>query len=79
LYEELLIGDDVKKTKHKHIMTASEEKLSCQDVLDFINQFKELTPSTPTVDIQKILFDSVTGYEPYNNNVIDISSKVDRK
>ena len=79
LYEELLIGDDVKKTKHKHIMTASEEKLSYQDVLDFINQFKELTPSTPTVDIQKILFDSVTGYEPYNNNVIDISSKVDRK
>ncbi len=79
LYEELLIGDDVKKTKHKHIMTASEEKLSYHDVLGFISQFKSLTPSTPTVDIQKILFDSVTGYDPHNNNVIEISSKVDRK
>ena len=42
LYEELLIGDDVQKTSHQHIMTANEEKLSFSTVQSFIGISKVL-------------------------------------
>ena len=42
LYEELLIGDNVTKTMHDHIMSANEEKLSHEKILYFIDKFNKL-------------------------------------
>tara|TARA_B100001123_G_scaffold82261_1_gene93775 strand:- start:6963 stop:8888 length:1926 start_codon:yes stop_codon:yes gene_type:complete len=74
LYEELLIGDNVNPTIHKHIMSANEEKLSEHKVNEFIAQFKQITPSTPIEDIQKTLYDAVSGYKPDNNKVVKIKN-----
>ena len=75
LYEELLIGDDVSQTTHKHIMSANEEKLSHDKIIDLIDQFSGLTAKSNLNEIHNILFQSVKGYEPSKNNVVDISSK----
>ena len=73
LYEELLIGENVSKTIHTHIMSANEEKLGYDRILFFLDKFKSLNPQSPIKDIQNILYDSVSGYTPYkDSNVIDI-------
>ena len=43
LYEELLIGDDVSKTIHEHIMSANEEKLSHTEILEYIEKLNTLS------------------------------------
>ena len=74
LYEELLIGKNVSKTSHEHIMSANEESLSHEVVLNFIKKFKELNVDSEIQDIQKILYDSVSGYEPYKaDNVVKLN------
>ena len=74
LYEELLIGDNVSKTIHDHIMSANEEKLSYEKILYFIDKIKELNSKSSLSEIQDILFEAVSGYKPYKaNNVININ------
>ena len=74
LYEELLIGDNVSKTIHDHIMSANEEKLSHEKILYFIDKIKELNSKSSLSDIQDILFEAVSGYKPFKaNNVININ------
>ena len=76
LYEELLIGDSVDKTIHEHIMCANEEKLTSKEVTDYINKLKLLRSDNTLSDIQKVLYESVEGYEPSSSkNVIDIKVK----
>ena len=73
LYEELLIGDNVSKTIHDHIMSANEEKLSHEKVLYFIDKFNKLDSKSSLNEIQKILYEAVSGYKPFKaNNVVSI-------
>lgn len=73
LFEELLIGDSVDKTIHEYIMKASENMLSYERIMHFIDEFKKLSSNSSKEDIQKILFEAVEGYKPYKNtNVINI-------
>jgi FlaA1/EpsC-like NDP-sugar epimerase len=72
LYEELLIGDNVKKTIHTHIMSAIEEKLSYDEVTDFINKFRLITATTTKSEIKKLLQDSIGSSLIPKDNVIDI-------
>ena len=72
LYEELLIGDDVQKTSHQHIMTANEEKLSFSTVESFMGQFQNLDAFSTKNSIQKILFNAVSGYNPEYKKVIKL-------
>ena len=74
LYEELLIGDNVSKTIHDHIMSANEEKLSHEKILYFIDKIKELNSRSSLSDIQGLLYEAVSGYKPYvADNVININ------
>ena len=74
LYEELLIGDNVSKTIHDHIMSANEEKLTHEKITYFIGKLKALNSKSSLTDIQSILYDAVSGYKPYAaNNVININ------
>ena len=72
LYEELLIGDDVQKTSHQHIMTANEEKLSFSTVESFIEKFQDLDAFCTKNSIQQILFNAVSGYNPDSKKVIKL-------
>ena len=70
LYEELLIGDDVIKTSHDHIMSANEEKLTHNQIEQFLDKFKGLDSESSSEDIKKILYESVAGYDPYSSEKV---------
>ena len=70
LYEELLIGDDVIKTSHDHIMSANEEKLTHDQIEQFLVKFKGLDSESSSEDIKKILYESVVGYDPYSSEKV---------
>ncbi len=70
LYEELLIGDDVSKTTHDHIMSANEEKLTREQIQIYMEKFYALDSNSSPDDIKKILYESVAGYKPYNSEKI---------
>lgn len=77
LYEELLIGDNVTKTIHDHIMYANEDKLSIEKIKEYISELDELKSKSTISDVQKILYKSVEGYHPNKTeNVIDIQSNL---
>lgn len=67
LYEELLIGDNVSKTSHNHIMSANEEKLTHEQIENCLKKFEELDSESSSEEIKKILYESVSGYDPYNS------------
>ena len=75
LYEELLIGDNVKRTIHKHIMSAVEEKLSYNEVLSYIEKFKIIGSSTSSSEIKKLLQESIGSSFIPKDNVVDIQNK----
>ena len=70
LYEELLIGDDVSKTTHDHIMSANEEKLTHHQIEKCLDKFKGLDSESSSEDIKKILYESVAGYDPYSSEKV---------
>jgi len=71
LYEELLIGDNVSKTSHNHIMSANEEKLTYEQIENCLSKLEELDSESSSEEIKKILYESVSGYDPYSSkNVI---------
>ena len=72
LYEELLIGDNVKRTIHKHIMSAIEEKLTYEQVEKLIDQFKLVNSNTSQSEIKELLQNSIGSPLQPKNNVIDI-------
>ena len=70
LYEELLIGDDVSKTTHDHIMSANEEKLTYQQIEQCLDKFKGLDSESRPEDIKSILYESVAGYDPFSSEKV---------
>ena len=75
LYEELLIGDNVKRTVHKYIMSAVEEKLSYNEVLSYIDKFRLISSSTTSSEIKKVLQESIGSSFAPKDNVVDIQKK----
>ena len=72
LYEELLIGDNVKRTIHKHIMSAIEEKLTYEQVEKLIDQFKLVNSNTSQSEIKELLQNSIGSPLQTKKNFIDI-------
>lgn len=64
LYEELLIGDNVRPTDHPLIMCAEEEVLSWESIADFINKFEEASTAHDQEKIRSLLIDAVAGFKP---------------
>jgi FlaA1/EpsC-like NDP-sugar epimerase len=62
LYEELLIGDNVTGTQHPKIMRASEEKLSWEQILQYMAEFEAARNSFETQRIKMLLELVVNGY-----------------
>ncbi|MBF9001170.1 polysaccharide biosynthesis protein [Vibrio nitrifigilis] len=62
LYEELLIGDNVEGTSHKKIMTASEDKLTWDEMNALLLELDECCHNFDVNCTLRILSDAPTGY-----------------
>ncbi|MEJ1336280.1 MAG: nucleoside-diphosphate sugar epimerase/dehydratase [Candidatus Sedimenticola sp. (ex Thyasira tokunagai)] len=64
LYEELLIGDNVKPTEHSLIMRAEEEVLSWEEIQHFLDEFDAAAKMHDQIKIRSLLLEAVTGFKP---------------
>jgi len=74
LYEELLIGDNVKGTKHKRIMQANEEYISAEKLAILLDNLQEILADDVLEEIKQCLTEIVSGYTPWKikeNNKLD--------
>ena len=71
LYEELLIGDNTRKTEHPYITSADEEKISYEQVKELVEKFNELNSKSSYDDISHILFQSIECSS--KNKIVNIS------
>ncbi|EGQ8081273.1 TPA: polysaccharide biosynthesis protein [Vibrio parahaemolyticus] len=64
LYEELLIGDNVKQTAHERIMTAHEVHLPLQEYELLLNDLDFACHSMDHENIRTLLLNAPTGFNP---------------
>lgn len=68
LYEELLIGDNVKGTQHPRIMQANEEFIQLDKLSSLLGNLENMLADDVTEDIKKSLTEIVSGYTPWKDN-----------
>ncbi len=68
LYEELLIGDNVKGTKHPRIMQATEEYYSLRKLQGLLENLKVSLSGANIDDIKDSLTKIVDGYTPWESD-----------
>ncbi|OEE83867.1 nucleoside-diphosphate sugar epimerase [Enterovibrio norvegicus FF-162] len=73
LFEELLIGGNVEGTEHVKIMTASEDKLSWEEMSKLLNYLLVLCEDYDSDGIVTLLTNSPLGFKPKCNNIIGLS------
>jgi FlaA1/EpsC-like NDP-sugar epimerase len=64
LYEELLIGDNVKETGHERIMTAHEIYLPLVQYQEILSKLDEACHNFEHDKIRSILLEAPTGFKP---------------
>ena len=64
LYEELLVGDNIIKTKHPLIMRAEEEMIELKVLMPLIEKLENAAVSWNYLEVRKILTKLVSGYSP---------------
>ena len=69
LYEELLIGNNVSKTKHKQILRAEEEFISKKELDKFIFLLKEAEKENDVRALKLILKEVISGFSPEQDTV----------
>lgn len=74
LYEELLIGDNVQKTKHPRILQAQEKFMKKIEFNKLMDKLEIYLEQNDVNSIRKILQTSIPGYLPSSKNVDWISN-----
>ena len=64
LYEELLIGDNVKPTAHERIMAANEKYLPWGEMKVLLDELDTACHNFEIEKIKRLLLDAPTGYQP---------------
>ena len=64
LYEELLIGDEVQKTTHPRIMTASEVMLSWDKLHDILSRMESACRKMNQTELRALLLEAPAGFNP---------------
>ncbi len=64
LYEELLIGENVKPTQHDLILSAEEDSLPWERVETFIELFAEVVEHYDVEESRVLLMEAVSGFRP---------------
>lgn len=70
LYEELLIGDNVISTRHPMIMSAQEDYLLWDVLMDCLAQLLKAVEEDDYTQVRKMLRKTVTGYAP-DGEIVD--------
>ena len=76
LYEELLIGDNVKGTKHSRIMQANEEFLPLNELQALLTDLHEVLTNDVLEEIKESLTHIVGGYTPWKDNDVESSDDI---
>jgi len=74
LYEELLIGNNVTTTEHKHILRAEEDSLSSEELNKYLSLFDEAERSGDVEMLRGILKETVSGFIP-EEEIVDVVYK----
>ncbi len=69
LYEELLIGNNVSKTKHKMVLRAEENYLTTAELDNFLELIKQEEKNNDVAALKKILKKAIPGFVPDQNSV----------
>ncbi len=64
LYEELLIGDNVEKSEHPRIMTATEAMLSWDTLSELLQRLDTACKDSDYETVRQILLEAPTGFKP---------------
>lgn len=78
LYEELLIGDEVQKTTHPRIMTASEVMLPWSALSDILNRMDTACREMNQTALRQLLLEAPTGFAP-KDDICDLVWLQNRK
>ncbi len=82
LYEELLIGDNVKGTQHPRIMQANEEFIQLDELAKLLDNLQTVLDDDVVEDIKKSLTKIVSGYVPWKvnkNNTLNYIEEQDKE
>ena len=71
LFEELLIGDDVRDTQHRQIFKANEEYISWKEVEEYLIEIKEAYSSSDHIKLRNIFQQTVSGFKP-EKDIVDV-------
>tara|TARA_B100000212_G_scaffold342331_1_gene328905 strand:- start:3588 stop:5501 length:1914 start_codon:yes stop_codon:yes gene_type:complete len=71
LYEELLIGGNVTKTRHKQILRAEENFISKEKLDKYLDKIKDATKNNDVELLKDIFLEVIDGYTP-EENIVDI-------
>lgn len=71
LYEELLIGEEVKETAHERIMTAIEISLNHEEYEQLLSEFDQACHDFDHQRIRELLINSPTGFNP-SDSICDL-------
>ena len=71
LYEELLLGNQMSKTKHPRIMTSKEVYLTWDKLSPYIDRLKKACLKNDSLSIKTILTEAPLAYTPANSKIIE--------
>ena len=71
LFEELLIGDDVRDTQHRQIFKANEVYISWKEVEEYLIEIKEASSSSDHIKLRNIFQQTVSGFKP-EKDIVDV-------
>ncbi len=71
LYEELLIGDNVNKTKHKQIFRAEEDFLTKEKIYSYLDLMREAGLVNDVAKLKEILQEAIPGFRP-EEEIVDV-------
>ena len=77
LYEELLIGEDVRGTRHPRIMRANEIFIDWRELQVHLNNLQHAMMSSNKGDIKSLLARFVDGYTPWIESEKETSNLID--
>ena len=71
LFEELLIGDNVNKTKHKQIFRAEEDFLTKEKIYEYLDSLKQAGLANDVAKLKEILEEAIPGFDP-EEEIVDV-------
>lgn len=77
LYEELLIGDNVKGTKHPRIMQANEEFIPLEELNVLLADLEKVLKGDAVEEIKESLTKIVSGYTPWKTKELESLKTID--